>query len=53
MFMMPLSRQNKGLKMAEGQKQYTFMLLRFKTSTHKRQTFYNKKLKPEQPNEAL
>ena len=31
--MMPLSRQNKGLKSAERQKQYTFMLLHFKTST--------------------
>ena len=33
MFMMPLSRQNKGSKSAERQKQYTFMLLPFKTST--------------------
>ena len=53
MFMMPWSRQNKGLKIAEGQKQYTFMLLHFKTSTHNWQTFYNKKLKPEQPNKVL
>ncbi len=31
--MMPRSRQNKGSKTAERQRQYTFMLLHFKTST--------------------
>ena len=36
MFMMPRSRQNKGLKMVERIRQYTFMLLRFKTSTQKK-----------------
>jgi hypothetical protein len=33
MFMMPLSCQNKGSKMAERQRQYTFILLHSKTST--------------------
>ena len=42
MFMMPWNRQNKGLKSAERQKQYTFMLLRFKTSTQTRNILQQK-----------